>query len=117
MTSSIASESAPLQADARFSMLPYFERRMTKTGRRLGFRAKSVGEFRRWQRQLRRELRRITGYDTMVRAPLRPRITETVEMDGYVRQRIEIQTEPGVIMPLYALVPSADGNGATRRPA
>jgi dienelactone hydrolase len=38
-------------------------------------------------------------------APLNPRITETVQCDGYRRQRVEIDTEPGVTMPLYVLIP------------
>ena len=41
------------------------------------------------------------GYDTMVKAPLRPRVTETKRFDGYTRQRVEIQSEPGVVMPFY----------------
>jgi dienelactone hydrolase len=41
----------------------------------------------------------------MKRAPLRPVVTERFEHADHVRERVEIQTEPGVTMPLYVLIP------------
>src|SRR5581483_4215415 len=38
--------------------------------------------------------------------PLKPRITETTRLADHTRQRIEIQSEPGVIVTLYALIPN-----------
>jgi dienelactone hydrolase len=77
----------------------------------MGFDAKSPAACRAWAGKLRAKLRQITGYETMSPAPARPRITESVACDGYVRQRIVIQTEPGIDMPLYALVPEARRRG------
>jgi len=43
----------------------------------------------------------------MLPTELNARITEEQTFDGYIRQRVEISTEPGVIMPLYVLIPTA----------
>ncbi len=88
-----------------FSVLPHLFDRFDALPRKLAYRAKTVPEWRRWRKTLRAKLKAITGYDTMQRCPLRPRITEEVQFDGYRRQRVEIQTEPKVIMPLYVLIP------------
>ena len=56
------------------------------------------------------------GLDTMRDAPLDPVITERVACAGYMRERVLLQTEPGVIMPLYVLIPDGLRPGE-RRPA
>lgn len=73
--------------------------------RRLGFRATRVEEWRFWRQALQATVRRLTGYERFMPAPLEPRVTEEVQRDGYSRQRVEICTEPGVRMPLYVLIP------------
>jgi len=89
--------------DATLSVLPYLRRRFDAVGRKLAFRAKTEKQWRTWRTRLRRKLKELTGYSTMKRAPLKPKLTETVELGGLVRERVEIQTEPGVVMPLYVL--------------
>ena len=93
----------------------YFEARFDTVGRQMGLRARSLEELRAWQHELRAQLRRIIGLDTMRQADLEPRVTERVVLDGYTRERVEVQTEPGVIMPVYVLVP-ADLRPGERRP-
>jgi dienelactone hydrolase len=85
--------------------LPYLRKRWKRVGRKLTFSCTTRAEWRAWRRKLLRKLRELTGYDTMVRAPLRPKVTGVEEADGYTRQRVEIQTEPGVIMSLFVLIP------------
>jgi hypothetical protein len=94
-----------LVADARYSVLPYLHRRMKSHGRSMGFAATTRASHAKWKRELVARLKEITGFDTMVKSPLKPRITETKKLKGYTRQRIEIQTEPGVVMTFYALIP------------
>ena len=60
---------------------------------------------RAWRRRATRKLRGLLGFGTMERAPLEPKITEELEFEDYTRQRVEIQTEPGVVMPMYVLIP------------
>ena len=99
---------------ARFRTHPHMQRRWKAVGRKLAFSAKSRAALASWRRRLRAKLKELTGYDTMKRAPLRPRITESVEFEDHTRQRVEIQTEPGVCMPLYVLIPKG---AAMPRPA
>jgi dienelactone hydrolase len=71
----------------------------------MGFNATTPAQWRRWRKTLRAKLMELTGYDTMVKCPLRPKITEEIDCGDYRRQRVEIQTEPGIIMPVYVLIP------------
>jgi len=41
----------------------------------------------------------------MLSVGLAPRITDEEVFDDYVRQRVEILTEPGVVMPMFVLIP------------
>lgn len=91
----------------RFQTQPYLQQRWRRVGRKLAFVSRTRADWQLWHRTTVRTLRALTGYDTMLTAPLRPRITERVELEGYRRERVEIQTEPGVIMPLYVLTPKA----------
>lgn len=100
-----------ITASDRFSVLPYLHRRMTSHGRRMGFNCKSRTAFASWKRNLITRLKEITGFNTMLKSSLQPRITETVTLKGYKRERIEIQVEPGIIMTLYALVPTSHSAG------
>ena len=87
----------------QYGMLPYMLKRFDRVGRSMAFGATTPAQWRAWRSRLRRKLKELTGYDTMQRAPLKPRVSERVEDDGLVRERVEIQTEPGVVMPLYVL--------------
>jgi len=84
--------------------------------RQLGLRAESADELLIWQRGLAAQLRRTLGLDTMREASLDPVITERVACVGYTRERVLMQTEPGVVMPLYVLIPDGLMPGE-RRPA
>jgi dienelactone hydrolase len=83
----------------------YLRNRFETTGRRSCFSAADVDGWRVWRGQLRSTIKDLVGLDRMERTPLHPRITETVQCEGYRRERVEIDTEPGVVMPLYVLVP------------
>ncbi len=88
-----------------FQTRAYFEARFDQVGRSQGFKAASREEWRTWQQDLRATLHRLLGLERMLPAPLNPRLTEEVQREGYRRQRVEIDTEPGVTMPLYVLIP------------
>ena len=90
----------------RHVMLPYFLRRFDQVGRKLAFGASNARQCKTWRSSLLKKLRELTGYNTMVRSPLKPRIIDQVACDGYMRQHMEIQTEPGVYMPMYVLSPT-----------
>lgn len=88
-----------------FQTHPYLRKRWETVGRKLAFRAGNLKEWQEWRRRTLRKLRSLTGYDTMMRTDLNPRITEEMELRDHVRQRVEIQTEPGVRMPVFVLIP------------
>ena len=90
-------------AQSPFSVLPHMRKRFADVERSLTFKARTLTQWRAWHRKLRRKLRELTGYATMQRGPLQPELTESVEVDDLIRERVEIQTEPGVIMPFYVL--------------
>lgn len=99
-----------------FTALDYMLRRYDVVSRQMGLQATCIENLQAWQGELRARLRRTLGLDTMRPAPLEPKITERIALDGYVRERVEIQTEPGIIMPLYVLLPG-DLRPGERRPA
>ena len=84
---------------------PYMQKRFWRVGRKLAFCAKTVAEHRRWRSSLRRKLKQLTGYDTMIPTAPRPRMTGEEDLGDHVRQRLEIHTEPDVIMTLFVLIP------------
>lgn len=90
-----------------FQTESYFKSRLQSVGRQLGFRAQTLAEWRVWQQSLRAKIREYQGLGQSLPTAMNPRITETEQCDGYRRQRVEIETEPGVTMPLYVLIPDS----------
>ncbi len=84
-----------------------------KHARAMGFRAETVPEYARWKLELRNKLRQMTGLDTMETCELKPQRLESIQMDGYRRDKLLIQTEPDVWMPFYVLIP--DGRAPESR--
>ena len=92
-------------ARSRYQTHGTLQRRWAATGRKLAFRARTPAEFVAWRRRTLKCLRELLGYNTMERAPLRPRILETTDVGDHIRRRAEIQVEPGHWMPFYILEP------------
>ena len=91
--------------DRSYKTHPYMQKRWAQVGRKLAFACNDRAEAAGWRAKTRRKLKQLTGYNTMLPADLEPKISEEVVFDDYVRQRVEIQTEPGVVMPLYVIIP------------
>ena len=92
-------------ASSRYMTHPYLRRRWDAVGRKLAFSADDPEGLEAWRRETLAKLKDLTGFDTMLGAPLDPVVTEEQDFGDHVRQRVEIQTEPGVIMTLYVLIP------------
>ena len=95
------------EVPASYTTHPYLQRRWDAVGRKLAFSAEDEASWRAWRQKTVRKLRSLIGFGSMERAALNPRVTEEVDFQDYTRQRVEIQTEPGVIMPIYVLIPKA----------
>jgi hypothetical protein len=94
-----------------FTTLDYMQDRFDVASRRMAMKAGAADELQHWQHEVQAVLARTLGLDTMRMAPLQPRVTERIVLDGYLRQRIEIQTEPGIVMPMFTLIPLGLGAG------
>jgi dienelactone hydrolase len=88
-----------------FQTEAYFRARFRANARQLAVQAGSLVELQAWQSTLRSKVRELLGLPNLIPAAPNPRSTETVQCDGYRRERVEIDTEPGVTMPFYVLIP------------
>ena len=91
--------------DPKYSVLPSLLKRYDREKRQLALGAKNRAELRRWRRVVTAKLKHLIGYHRYERAPLNARITQQIVSKDHVRQRVEIQTEPGVRMPFFVLIP------------
>ncbi|WP_308638308.1 alpha/beta hydrolase family protein [Paenibacillus silvisoli] len=84
------------------------------TARRGGLEASTLEGYQAWKAKTAADLRAITGLDQLVRCSMEPKLLSTEQMDGYVREKRLIQTEEGVWMPFYVLVPDGVKPGEKR---
>ena len=97
-----------------YTCMEYLMGRFDRFARQMAFRAETAEECAAWQHELRARVAELLGLPTMLQCPLDPEVTERTEMDGYVRERVLLRTEPGVIMPLYVLIPGDLRQGERR---
>ena len=71
-------------------------------------------DFKTFQIKLREKLLNLTGLDKIKKSSLNPKTLERVEFDGYIREKVLIQTEEMVYMPFYTLIPSDLRDGEKR---
>lgn len=104
-----------IEGKAYYTALPSLMRRAEAGERRLGLQADSLPAFDAWKKRLRGMLAELTGLDRMQRCELQPQaMGDAVRLDGYRREKWRIQTEPGVWMPFYVLVPDGLADGERR---
>ncbi len=94
-------------ADAEFETrtLPGLWRWYESDSRKLAFSAQTRDDAERWQAVLRQQVARLLGGFPAERCDLAPVVVETVEGDGFTREKIMLQTQPGEYMPCYVLTP------------
>lgn len=90
----------------------YLKRLHSNSGTAAGqfaFREDYPGGFTAWQSDARRKLTDLLGLDRMRRdlSDYEPsvRLRTPIEEEGYLRQRGEVETEPGVMIPFWLLTP------------
>ncbi len=68
--------------------------------------AESVEEYVTWKRQTRKLLADLIGLPKMQSCDLNPETLEVVELEGGItREKVIIQVEPGIYMPMFILIP------------
>lgn len=85
-----------------------------RESRKLGLKAESIAEYEEWKKAARARLSDITGICRMEKCGLKAQRLESVQMDGYRRDKMLIQTEPDVWMPFYVLIPDGIKPGEKR---
>ena len=82
------------------------ERQFDRFGRQMPVRAESPEAFWAWKKEAGTKLYELLGLEWMERCPLESQVTEVCEAEpGIRRERVVIQTEPDVWMPVYVLIP------------
>lgn len=82
-------------------------------GRKDGLQADTPQDFKSWKLKSRQMLWEMLGLDRMESCPLLPQVLEVVWIEaGIRREKILIQVEPEVYMPMYILIPDSEGEGS-----
>ena len=90
-----------------FTVHSHLRERFDAVGRSLRFDGKAPEDVAPWQAKARTALSRLIGLDTMQTCDLAPQVTEREDCGDYIRERVVIQVEPGLHMPVYILIPKA----------
>lgn len=91
--------------NADFDSLEYSRLRYKEMPRRLGFQAKDRRSAEAWQKKLRAKLTELVGGFPQQRIPLEPRILETREFPGYIRETLVFHSRPGLEVFGYLMTP------------
>ena len=85
-------------------------RKFDKYARQDAFAGSTREEFELWRVDTRKTLRELLGWKYMEDCPLNPVTEECVTLEnGIVREKVIIQVEPEVFMPMYILMPPKQG--------
>ncbi len=98
--------------DRRFDPVEFTRDRYAAAPRHLRFNARTRSEAEEWQKRLRAKLTELVGGFAAARAPLRPAVLDTRSFPGYTREKIVFDSQPGVSVLAYLLLPEK-----ARRPA
>ena len=91
--------------DRRFDPVVYVRDLYAAAPRRLRFSASTRSEAETWQKTLRAKLTELVGGFPSSRTPLRPITLETRTFPGYTREKLVFESQPGVSVLAYLLLP------------
>lgn len=87
---------------SRQGMLKKYDR----LARKDAFRGSTAEEYAVWKASARKTLENLLGLDKMENCPLHPQLLEKTELpQGILREKILLQVEPEVYMPVFILIP------------
>jgi dienelactone hydrolase len=95
----------PTLSDFPLGTVPGLLRMYDEIPRRLAFHAHTLDEAQAWQADLRAAFAGLLGEWPADRCDLDPHWIETVEEDGYTRELVVFQSQPGEYVPCYVLIP------------
>lgn len=86
--------------------------KMERLSRQDRFRGGDRKAFEMWQAKSAETVAALLGMDKMESCGLKAQVLERVQLeDGIVREKVLIQTEPSVYLPMYILIPPSGGTG------
>ncbi len=95
-----------IHIDKYYTCLEHLNRKFAQGGRNR-FTANSQKEYLTWKEETRTLLSNLIGLDKMEQCNLAPEILEEVQIDQNIRrEKVVIQVEPDVWMPMYILTPA-----------
>ncbi len=93
-----------------YGSLAGMKKKYDRLARKRAFAGETLEEWERWKLELRATLWKLLGMNHMERCQLAPVLEEWVMLeDGIIREKIRIQVEPEVWMPVYILIPAVCG--------
>lgn len=95
-----------------YTTLQSMQERFEKEERKNRFQAKTVEEYINWKRETRKLLAELIGLPKMKTCDLAPKLLESIEAEeGIRREKVVIQVELQVYMPMYILIPKTVRQG------
>ena len=91
--------------DFELRTLPGLWSSYEQTPRQLGFQARSQAEAAAWQTALRERLAQLLGGFPKQRVDLDAHMIDCAEDDGFTRELVVFQSQPGAYVPCYVLIP------------
>lgn len=90
-----------------YSSLPNMLKKYDRYARKDYFQGSTIDEYSLWKEEARFKLYNLLGLDKMEQVPLLPKILETVVLEnGIKREKVLIQSEQDVWIPMYILIPN-----------
>ncbi len=89
-----------------YTCLPAMRKRFSEEKRNNRFQAESREAYDKWKTETRKLLSELIGLPKMQQCDLNARVLERTGLpEGMTREKVLLQTEPGVYMPVYVLIP------------
>jgi dienelactone hydrolase len=104
-----------VEAERNFSTERFLKERARRIEPRLAFRARTRAEWETWRAALTSKTWDLLRVADEEAAPLRARVEDAVQDDGFRRERVVYDTTPGFSVPAWILIP--DGAEGRRGPA
>ena len=91
--------------DPNFSTERFLKQRLRQNPPRLAFQARTQGEWQEWHSRLLAKTWELLRIPDEPRVPLNPRVVESVQDDGFRRDKVVYDTMDGFSVPAWLLIP------------
>lgn len=92
-----------------FSLKNYILDCFDKNYRAFGFNCENINEHKKWRAEAINKIKKMTGFDKMTACDFNAVIEEKTELAEFIREKVVINTQENIKMPLYVLRPKDKG--------